>query len=100
MGQIRLALACGAPDCPVPRLVRLTNMPLSGKLSAPRLKITRLPGEPTANDRLRQWSTTTGSATIRNSQKQLATVRSHWTVRCATRAGGSNGRLLQTPTVD
>jgi hypothetical protein len=51
MGQVRLAQACGAPDylvcivqCPVARLARPTNRLLSRKLSAPRLKFTRLSG--------------------------------------------------------
>jgi hypothetical protein len=51
MGQVRLAPACGAPDClvctgycQVPRLAQPTNMPLSGKLSAPRQKFTGLSG--------------------------------------------------------
>jgi hypothetical protein len=59
IGQFRIAPDRGAPDypmcteqCPVPRLERLANWPLSGKLKAPRLKFTELSGEPTANDHL------------------------------------------------
>jgi hypothetical protein len=51
MGQVRLAPACGTPDCSVcpgqcliPRLVRPMNWPLSGKLRAPWLKFTGLSG--------------------------------------------------------
>jgi hypothetical protein len=44
MGQIRLAPAYGAPDCPVPRLECPTNKPLSGKRNTLRLKIAGLFG--------------------------------------------------------
>jgi hypothetical protein len=95
MGWIRLAVAYGAPNCPVPRLGRSTNRPLSGKRNAPRLKFTELSDEPTTNGHLRQRSTATRLPWVRNvrSQKQSATIMSHWTVRCATRTGESNGRL-------
>ena len=43
-------------QCHVPRLACPANWPLSGILSAPRLKITGLSGEPTSNDHLRQQS--------------------------------------------
>jgi hypothetical protein len=44
MEQNIFAPAWGAPDCPVPRLARPGNWPLSRKQSAPRLKITGLSG--------------------------------------------------------
>jgi hypothetical protein len=51
------------------------NRLLSGKHSAPWLKITRLSGEPTTNGHLRQRSTTTATATVRNGQQQLGCNR-------------------------
>jgi hypothetical protein len=109
-GQIRLAPACGAPDCPVctrqclvPRLTRPTNRPLSRKLDAPRLKFIGLSSELTAKGRLRQRLTATTTANgQKRKRKQVAPDCSvcHRTVRCATGAGGSNGRLLQTSTIE
>jgi hypothetical protein len=102
MEQNRFAPAYGAPDCPVccpvPRLARPANWPLSGKLSAPRLKIIGLSGEPTSNGRLHQWSTTITVCSVRRSEI-VCDVRCHRTVQCTTMTCEFNGRLLQTPTV-
>jgi hypothetical protein len=102
IGQVRLAPTCGAQDCPVctrqcpvPRLARPTNRLLSSKLSAPRLKFTRLSSEPMANGHLRQRSTATNIRNIRRSE----TVRSQVAPDCPV-DDGSNGRLLQIPTGD
>jgi hypothetical protein len=83
----------------VPRLVHPMNRPLSQKLSAPQLKFIGLSGEPTTNDHLRQWSTATGTNTVRkqsvvrNSPVAPDCPVCHRTVRCTTGAGESNGRL-------
>jgi hypothetical protein len=49
---------CGAPDCPVPRLVCPTNRSLSGKLNAPPIKFIGLSGvHQTIRWAHDQWST-------------------------------------------
>jgi hypothetical protein len=108
MGRDRFAPAYGAPDYPV-CTTRPTNRPLSGKLSAPQLKFTGLSNvspvclmspRPTVyftNGRLPpRLPTSEGQKRSEN----LSDVRSHQTVRCATGADRSNGRLLQTPTIE
>jgi hypothetical protein len=99
--QTCTSLQC-AEQCPVPRLVRPTNMPLSGKTQCPAaifhhtvrcaldcpLSLRPTIDFTTGGQRL----TATESETVR-SQKQSATIRSHRTLRCAIGAGRSNGRL-------
>ena len=107
----KFAPAFGAPDCPVrteqcpvPRLARPTNRPLSEKLSAPRLKFIELsdvtldcPMSPRpmvtfSNGRLPLGQKGQKVRMARESQ-------SHQTVRCAIGTDESNDQLQRTTDV-
>jgi hypothetical protein len=63
LSSAKPAPACGAPDCPVPKLARRRTRRSREKAKAPRLKITGLSGEstaPAANGRQRNQRATRG----------------------------------------
>jgi hypothetical protein len=113
MERIRLAPACGAPDsvrCPQPgtpdeQTALEKNSALRGYNSPDCPVCIKLSGEPAVNGRLHHSGPTVEchrdyqrSEGQKRSEK-LNDVKPHRTVWCATGAGGSKGRLLQTPTV-
>jgi hypothetical protein len=93
-----------APDCPVPRLARPANRPLSEKTQRSWLKFTGLFGEPRANGHLHQRSTATRSERTeeqKRSEKVSRTGLSGVPPDCPVhlRADKSNGQLQRATDV-
>jgi hypothetical protein len=87
-----------APDCPVPRLARPVNRPLSEKTQRSWLKFTGLSGEPRANGHLHQRSTATRSE---RTEEQKRSEKVSRTGHCPVhlRADKSNGQLQRATDV-
>ena len=89
MEQNRFAPAYGAPDYPVLRLEHSANWPLSGILSTPQLKITRLFGVSSDCPVSRRSNGRLLCSLKHYKSETVYDVRSHQTVQCATRLSGA-----------